>query len=389
MNAQESLEKQLDSFSQALAHCRELLKSSASSPLEVKKLDSEAKSAKIDDEISRETQKESPLDQLVSITSLVKAHTTKIALTFNPPVACEAATTCLGDLSMTLPHLVATTLTLDAEKESKIMKEETTNKILRLITSMLRFLEELKLVDIYDQAKREKKVEDGDDKREGNDEGRDQSHNSRLVTIGQVWESCDSISKLKETGLSGLIKAKIDSYSDLISDSLEELKEYKENPKDTLNGWGLDDFSDSEDDTKPPIEKNNENNGNKVIEISPDMIKFSKKWEAKLELISKIYKGITIYRFGRTSKTINMEIPKLNQLISLIDSIAATCDDIVAEIMDSYLDPDFDQDLFDDLENRMVSEIKKLVGLSRLDVKQEEDHFTKWADQFLEKHFTS
>lgn len=166
------------------------------------------------------------LSALSDIAKLSKAHSTKIAIAFKPPIANDAAYKCLDDLvSLTSPvfsvYISAVNQdSKDNQKISKLVLKKVKTQILALFSSLNTFYTQL-LEICSDPSSAEEHS-----KTENNDNNNNTLNNGRLVVTGKLWESCDALinnpSNLKP---SKLLAQEVNKYADLILDAVTELEQ--------------------------------------------------------------------------------------------------------------------------------------------------------------------
>ncbi|KAH0406164.1 hypothetical protein KCU90_g24324, partial [Aureobasidium melanogenum] len=164
-----------------------------------------------------------PLHVLRDSATLLKAHTTKLALLLiNKPFTPTAVTSVLRDATQTcLPAMMSAVELCRPDIWGVFLHHQVVAKVRTVMREMVSFLEE-----VLDVAREE-----------------NSSNHSKntLASTGVLWEACDALILLDKTGIAGLAVLKAQELRDTINDAIEELKEWEE-------GDGDDDDEDDEDD---------------------------------------------------------------------------------------------------------------------------------------------
>lgn len=109
-------------------------------------------------------------------------------------------------------------------------------------------------------------------------ESKDSEQDLRLISVGKVWASCDSLKELATLGNLGLLNKKISVSTKLISDTLSELEDWLLEPElESEDPFGLDEYdSGAEDESEP--ESASEDSKKTLAEV----VEFIKIWQQKL-----------------------------------------------------------------------------------------------------------
>ncbi|KAH3668104.1 hypothetical protein OGAPHI_001858 [Ogataea philodendri] len=287
----------------------------------------------------RSSQVADPLAELGKLAKLVHAHTTKVGIVFKPPISPDNYHACFVEveaLIRTLVLLVSLCSQLVAEK--KKYSNLYVQAIVEATQSLLGFFSGLskELVEMLD-------AEDG----EGG---------ARLVSVGKIWDVCDTFGGLVQNGASGVIRAKFKDSAALIGDGLEEYEEWLEDPS-----AGNGDFFDQSDEE--------EDLSNQDDEVDPQLVEFGKKWVPKLKLIKLLFATMD-KNIGKTRYT-----EKESSLLDTLNSKRLEIGQLVDEFVSTII---YDLDLPAAKKNakeliRVSTETVRLV--SGLDAKK-----AKWFD---------
>lgn len=236
---------------------------------------------------------EDPLKELVKIVKLIKAHTTKVGIIYEPSKLKslgDALVSTVSDLSKSFVLFVSALAQLSPDEISQLFYDEIRTLAHSLVVSGTGFAEELS--ELYQNltSKEYKPQSSATTKAD-----------PRLVSVGKIWNLCDDFSKLVEGGKLKVLERKGRLHLSLIEDGLDEFAEWAENPEDMDDDdpFGLDDdFSDeddeSDDGSKPPVSDEEEEEGTS-IQISKDreeLVKYSKLWLQKFKLVKLLFLSI-------------------------------------------------------------------------------------------------
>ncbi|KAI5957251.1 hypothetical protein KGF54_000179 [Candida jiufengensis] len=239
-----------------------------------------------------------PLDELLKLVKLVKAHTTKVGIIFKPDTLEkqeQPAYNTLEKLSESLVFTTSVVSQLHSEQQiSKIFYQEILSQVRLLIESNVELANEL--MTIY---------------QEKTDEG-------RLVSVGKIWSNCDSLVTLLENGPLALLTNKIKLSVTLIEDGFDEFSEWAKNPEDMDDAFGFSDEDDEEDAENE--EELDEQQLNKLIE-------FAKKWVKKIELVKLL---ISSFKKSLPKTTTSSQV---DEIYDLQKNLTNLIDKFIVELM--------------------------------------------------------
>lgn len=232
----------------------------------------------------------SPLDELVKLAKLIKAHTTKVGIIFSPENLKgleEAAYNVVQKLSETAVLLVSLVAQLEKKETSKLLYDEILGHLSLIIASNIAFTEELTVIEEEINSTKEAERKDGkEDKEDKEDQNDPNATNKRLVSVGRIWASCDALVKLLEGGKLGLLSSKTKQSILMLDDGLDEFAEWAENPEEMDDPFG---FSDDEsEEEEPPKEEPELDNEDRA-----ELIAYAKKWLQKIKLIKLLLTSLT------------------------------------------------------------------------------------------------
>ncbi|OUM53450.1 hypothetical protein BVG19_g2731 [[Candida] boidinii] len=324
-----------------------------------------------------------PLEELEKLFKLIHAHSTKLGILFKPVIDNNKKNVILEEIKETNKVLILLTSacaqvqteTIKNNSFSFVFSSELNQYVLSLYEIYSRFVDELgESLDVTE-------FEDGDT-------------DNRLICVGQIWESCDSLVKLIKGGQSGVLKRKIKETTSLITDACEELEEWTENP----DAGGIDDpfkFNDGDDhdeesedeDSKIPTKANDDDNKDQddeeIDEELKKVVEYGKKWVYKIKLIklllSSLDKSIPSEKASKDKKHQNEYAKAIDSLDKSRMKLSEYTDDVVCTIIE-----DNDTSMADEFGDKLKKEtdgiIKKVRTLNTNDEKK-----TKWLDNWSVK----
>lgn len=227
-----------------------------------------------------------PLDEVVKIAKLIKAHTTKVGIIFEPSKLkkqTDAAEKTVTDLSKSFVLYMSALAQVSPEKVSRLFYNEILAKSHDLTASGVAFANEL--IALEEQAK------SGTENNEQNTESTTQV-DQRLVSVGKLWTNTEDLVKLIEAGNLKFLEKKTRLHLTLIEDGLDEFSEWAENPEevDDEDPFGLEEgFSDDEDEVPSLEDDTSDTDADSKRE---HLIAYSKLWLQKFKLLKLLFFSI-------------------------------------------------------------------------------------------------
>lgn len=203
---------------------------------------------------------DNPLDELLKLVKLIKAHVTKVGIIFKPETLAKQESTAyntLEKLSESLILLVSVISQLQANQISKLFYNEIVHQTTQLIESNHELA--IELTYIYDEKE----------------------DSARLLSVGKIWSNCDSLTELINNGALNLLTSKIKQSIGLIDDGFDEFVEWVKNPVDINDPFG---FSDDEGDEEEGDKFDDGEKSNDEEEDSAELKAYAEKWLKKIEL---------------------------------------------------------------------------------------------------------
>lgn len=205
-----------------------------------------------------------PLDELVKLSKLIKAHTTKVGILYNPANLKSDDLNAQYTTSEQLMRSTSMLVTVLAQLTLRnLVPEFFVNEVTYLASQLFQAVKFLvneckSIVDnnLADEAQ------------------------LRLISVGKVWEICDELVALILGGELALLATKINQSLLIFDDGFEDFKEWAENPQTVELDDMFDEFDsdDSGDDEAAPVPA--------MDEAKQDELRvYAKKWAKKLELV--------------------------------------------------------------------------------------------------------
>lgn len=304
-----------------------------------------------------------PCLELVKLSQLIKAHTTKIGIILKPETFTEENyNATYKELKSFIDYVFfyfsLLPLFYKNEEYPEFMLKKLDNATLELLNGMNVLCDEL-----------DKKFEQHD------------LDEDRLLCIGIIWTSCDTLEDIGQKGKFGLLADSIRESSGLVDDVLNEVNEFLEEPS-LGNGFMLDDgFSSDEDDEE-------EGEEHTLLEDDKETLKklttFLDVWKTKLKMIKLLLSSFTSTISSTTYKSTNKKGSILDELHSQHLIIIKNIDELIGDVFmsDSSFDlKDFDEQI-GSVNQSMVKIVAVMKKLNDEDVKK-----SKWINVWETKYF--
>lgn len=205
-----------------------------------------------------------PLDELVKLSKLIKAHTTKVGIVYNPDNLksddFNAQYTTSEQLMQTASMLVTVLAQLALSNTVlKFFANDTIYLASQLFLALQILINECRSI-VDDRTSGEVQL--------------------RLVSVGKVWKICDELVTLVLGGELVLLSTKISQSLLMIDDGFEDFKEWAEDPQSVEFDDMFDDFGSDESDEEEaaPVP---------IMDAAKqdEMRVYAKRWAKKLELV--------------------------------------------------------------------------------------------------------
>lgn len=312
-----------------------------------------------------------PLGEVVKILKLIRAHTTKVGIIFEPSKLrgqAEAAEKTVTDMSKSYVLYMSALAEISPAKVSELFYSEILDSSQSLLDSTIAFCKELAVLE-----------EESTPSQKSDDEtsALETSNNQRLVSVGKLWTNCDDLVKLVETGNLKFLERKTRMHLTLIEDGLDEFSEWAENPEevDDEDPFGLDeDYSDTEDNV-PSLEEDYNDNDEDNAEKRAQLISYSKHWLQKFKLVKLLF-----FSINKSLPTITAG-PDIDEIYRLEALICKEVDLLIVELMLNQI--------IDDEVHEHSKAIDKscfaILGIIKR-ANKSNDAKTKWCGSWLVKY---
>lgn len=334
-NGRKEVKELLASFKEAL----ESWLITINDPIKIK----EIKSASVDN----------PIEELTKLVSLIKAHTTKIGIIFKPETfqkQFDAAYNTVSKASESIILLISIIPQLNPETLSIIFHDEIILKISEIFQSNLELVSQLQIIE-------QETLEE-----ESEEVARD--INTRLMSVGKVWSSCDNLTKVLKDGKLGLLNTKFKQSIMLIEDGLDEFEEWVEDPEVSEDPFGFEDEDEDEDEQPEELDE----------ETKAQLTAFGTKILNKFKLIKLLFSSISKSLPSITSgKTINELFENQKQIVNLVDKL-------IVELMMNAKISHITDDLITSI-NKNCNNLLKIVKA----VNKSNENKVKWCEAWESK----
>lgn len=211
-----------------------------------------------------------PLAELTKLAQLIRAHTTKVGIIFNPKMlnkSPQESYRVVQKLSETTVLLVSVAAQLSAPELSDIFYTELLESIQQVLTSEMMLVDQLVALEANSSQPSTSEVAVEAD--------------GRLVAVGKVWSSCDNLCTIVGEGKLGVLNRKFKLSISLVEDGLEEFEEWAQDPEEMEDPFGFSDSEEDDDDEtqqeKPPLDMDED--------VKQQVIEYSQEWIRKFKLI--------------------------------------------------------------------------------------------------------
>jgi hypothetical protein len=316
-----------------------------------------------------------PLEAVKASTTLLKSHTTTLSLLLlTPPLTPSALISKIGDVnSGALSGMVAAASYVPhvGEKDDvgNIMRTEMRTQVRQLLGTWGDVLAlVLRMAENRQAAK-------------GKDSGPSESEKQDVLSAtGVLWEACDTLLKLCNDGVVGLVVKKATELKATLLDAIEELKE-----------WG-EDVGDDEDEPEGSDDEDDMfGASNKLGKDDKELKELLDTSVKKLKMVGMLYQALIKRRLktypstsastavgaaNGTSTPVSSPAQKLDQLMALLKTIPDTVDDLASAFYD--LDQDEAQQTLD----KSCKEARSAAELVKQSWSGTDDEFTAWSEKW-------
>lgn len=316
-----------------------------------------------------------PLELLSKSATVIKAHTTKLALLItNKPFTPSAIASVIRELSSgPLPALMTgVELCYEAEWGSTF-RHEVKSLVKTLLQELRALLHDIPL--------------EGQAPFTAGDENKITSKDS-LASTGVVWEACEALIQLKAQGIAGVMVRKAQMYHDMLQDAIAELQE-----------WSTD--AEDDDDDRAELESDQQRSEGGLVDEFDDLFQASNRLPKdhpelreqlddslkKLNLIRMLYKAIIKRRLQTYPPhksgglQDNETMPIMLRLEFLMKNLKAIPEE-TDELANAFYDLDADQ-----AGNHLchcLEMAKQAAEIAKLNWNESADEFGTWVDRWMD-----
>ncbi|KAF2660500.1 hypothetical protein K491DRAFT_701607 [Lophiostoma macrostomum CBS 122681] len=329
-----------------------------------------------------------PLDVIRATTTLLKSHTTTLSLLLlTPPLTPPAIISKIGDVSSgVLSGMVAAASSVAQPGRKDELGELMRGELRAQVRRLLGTWGEVLVLILRFAERRQGREGEVNGKGKGRDLGPTEAEKQDVLsTTGVLWEACDTLLKVCDSGIVGLVVKKAGEWRSVLLDAVEELKEWGEDvddeDEDDAEGSDAEDgvFGD-EDDIFSAANKLGK--GDKELKTLLDM---SVK---RLKMVGILYQAVIKRRlkpFPDTSSESNGAaeaassdpMSKLDEVMGLLKSIPETVDELASAFYD------LDEEEAKQTLGKCGDEAKSVIALVKLSWSGKEDEFTAWSDKWV------
>lgn len=303
----------------------------------------------------------SPCEELVKLSQLIKAHTTKLGIILKPDTFTETNyMATYKELKSFIDYVFFFFSLLPLFYGDKEYPEYMLKKLDQGAQELLSGMNVLS-----DELTRKFEERESDE--------------DRLLCVGMIWSSCDALESIGQKGKYGLLADSIRESNGLIDDVLGEVAEFLEEPCFN-NGDMMDDgfSSDEEEDDAAPSNLDDD------PETLEKLTKFVGQWQTKLKMIKLLLSSFVSTISAKDYKSVNKKGSVLDDLHVEHSRITKDVDELFGDIFmaDSTFDAKDFQEPIDTLNSSMRSMI---VVMKRLN--DDEAKKSKWLNVWEAKYF--
>jgi hypothetical protein len=196
-----------------------------------------------------------------------------------------------------------------------------------------------------------------------------------LSATGVLWEACDTLLKLCNDGIVGLVVRKAQELRLVLLDAAEELKEWGEDVEDEDEVEGSD--ADSDDLFGAANKLGKDDTALKeVLDMSVKKVQLvGVLYQAVIKRRLKTYPAATMTTNG-ASELAKSPAEKLDELMALLKSIPEMVDDLVSAFYG------LDKDEAECMLDRVYEKAKTAATIVRQSWNGADDAFTAWSDKW-------
>lgn len=343
-----------------------------------------------------------PLEVLQATTTLLRSHTTTFSLLLlTPPFTPSAIMSKLGEVSSgALTGMVAAaTSPVPAVGEEdalgEVMRAEVRAQVRRLLSA---WGDVLALVLQIAERKAQESTK-GSEKGKEKDEGLSESEKQNVLSAtGVVWEACDSLLKVCQDGVVGLVVRKAEEWRSVLLDAVGELKEWGEDVAELADEVDYDYYGGGGSDEENygyGYEDDIFGAANKIGKGDVELKELLDTSVKRLKMVGMLYQALIKRRLKTFPKTSSSSAPasaqntpgtdttqssmeRLDQLLTTLKSIPDSVDDLASAFYD--LDEDEAKKTLD----ICCGKAKRAITIVKQTWTGQDDEFTTWSGKWVE-----
>jgi hypothetical protein len=327
-----------------------------------------------------------PLHVLRDSATLLKAHTTKLALLLiNKPFTPSAVSHVLGNATQScLAAMMSAVELCRADLWGVFLHHHVVAKVRTVMREMGCFLDQ-----VVDAAREHAGAG------AGAGAVTTKSKKDTLASTGVLWDACDDLVRLDELGIAGLAVVKAQELRDSINDAIQELQEWQEG--DGNDDDDDDDDEDDDDDDEEDAHSTSDNvhqdkryhqdefddmfsAANKLPKDRPDLKQRLASAVDKLKKIQFLYAAITKRRLQTFSQQVaakKVNLVALDKVMLLLKELPESVD----ELANAFYEIDAEQ--IDIILAQCIDNACSAANLLKTDWNDKEDEFTAWATKWI------
>ena len=303
-----------------------------------------------------------PCEELVKLSKLIKAHTTKLGIILKPDTFTEANyLATYKELKAFVDYVFFFFSLLPlfyGDKEyPEFMLKKLDHAAQELLNGMNVLCEELT-----------RKFEESD------------SDEDRLLCIGMIWSSCDALESIGQKGKYGLLADSIRESNGLIDDVLGDVAEFLEEPCFNSGDMMDDGFSSDEDDEENSEPANLEDDPETLAKLTV----FVQEWQTKLKMIKLLLSSFVSTISAKDYKSVNKAGSVLDDLHVEHSRITKDVDELFGDIFMS--DSTFDRADFAEPIETLNSSVRSMIVVMKK-LNNDDTKKSKWLNVWDAKYF--
>ncbi|CUS22590.1 LAQU0S06e01486g1_1 [Lachancea quebecensis] len=309
------------------------------------------------------------LTELDKLSRIIKAHATKVGIIYHPEKFHKNVTPAFKELQLfsnSIFFLLSLLPLFHTDKFADYFVDELDYSVLGLLSGVKGLCDE---VDSLLDGKAASAS--------GRDAPEAAEHDLRLVSVGKIWASCDSLQELAKSGNLGLLNKRVGASVRLITDSLSELDEWLQDPElESQDPFGL--------ESEPESDAERDTSGDK--EVLAEMVKFLETWQQKLKMIrlllSSFSKSVSSDEY-KSKEPLALQLAKLNTLHAVV---VEKVDELISTVFMAGQEFDPEDEEILELISLLNDSLRKMVQIIKT-LNRGDEKKGKWIEVWDAKYF--